>query len=134
VRAAITASTTFGLGVPFEPNVPGDDPHLRGVDGEHLGQHLLDRLGALVRVPDRDPIALDHRRGGVRLERVVVQRRRLVGLVDANRGRRVHGVEVAVFGVRRKRRVDLIRLVQPGVTGAQDDVVLRLLVLDADER
>ena len=117
-----------------EPAADVRADHLDPVLGqpEQGGQGLRDAGRALVGVVHEQPVAEPLGRARVRLHRVVVRRRGLVRDVDGDRARGQLGVHVALRGVGRVVRVDLLRGVEVVPVGPQLGVV-RLLV-DAHPR
>ena len=69
----------------------------------------------------------------MRLHRIVVEGRRLVGDVDCGLRGGERGLDVALLGVGLEARVDLVGLVQARVVRAQLGVVRLLVVLHVDE-
>ena len=100
------------LGAEAAADVRGDHAHLRGLELEHLGDRARHARRALRRVVERQPAVLPDRDGRVRLHRVVVERGRRVGRVDGDRGRGERAVGVALPGLVRERRVDLLGRVE----------------------
>ncbi len=69
-------------------------------DAEQAGDPVLGPGEALARRVDREPVAVPCRDDGVRLHRIVVLRRRLVGRLDPVRGRGEAGLDIAVPDLR----------------------------------
>lgn len=115
-----------------------DHADLLGFQAEDRRQRLAHRVHALRRVVQHDSRfaavpEVPLRDARMRLHRVVVLDRRLVGLVDGHRGLRERGLHIAVVGVGFFAAVDLVGRVQTRVIGAQFGVVWLLQILDADQ-
>lgn len=80
----------------------------------------------------RQFVAVPARQGGVGLHRIVVQRRRGVGVVDEVRGGAEGLVDIPLLGVGREAGIDLVGLVQGRVVLRQLDVVGLDVVLDLE--
>ena len=121
------------LGAEPSADVGRDHADLIGLETERLGHGVLDVDHALVGVVERDAAIPPDRERGVRLHRVVVLGRRLVGAVDRHLGARERLVEVTVGGVGRVVRVDLVGLVEIGMVASEQHVMRFGRVLDPDE-
>ena len=88
--AASAASVTCGQTIALQPNAPPtncvSDPDLGQRQAEQRGHGQLDGLDALARVIERQLVAVPDRRGGQRLDRVVVVGREPERRVDADVG------------------------------------------------
>jgi hypothetical protein len=111
----------------------GDHAHPLARQVEHLRDRVARGRRALVGVVDHEVAVLPDGHAGVRLHRVVVERGRGVGGVDADLGGGNRSVEVPLRGVGRERGVDLLGRVHVRVVRPQHDVVRLRLVLDAQE-
>lgn len=119
------------LGAEAAADVGGGDGDPVLGQAEDLGEGGADGGAALAGVVHREVAVLPGGGGGVRLHRVVVQRRHVVGGVDADR-RGVEGAGgVAAFADRRVAAVGLLGYVPLPVVAGEGDVVRPGVVVDA---
>ena len=113
-------------------DVRRDHPHAVGIEAEDLGDRVSRARGALVGVVDGELAAFPARNRRVGLHRVVVLGGRLVGRVDRDLRAGERGVDVALVGLGRKARVDLLGRLELRVVVGELHVVLGGVVGDPD--